>query len=137
MTRRVRVSIDGRRVVVTAGANLLETAAQVTQELATLCAGRIPCLEECSGLCVVEVEGEAELKRACSHVIERPMRCETYTRRVRRERRRVLTALLSERGRKCPRCEERLHCTLPSLARDYDVNKDHPGVGRRETRGPK
>ena len=86
---------------------------------------------------MVEVEGEIELKRACSQIVERPMSCETYGRRIRRERRRILSALLSKHRRKCPRCANRRKCVLLSLARHYDVIGNDLGIGTRQTRGAK
>jgi predicted molibdopterin-dependent oxidoreductase YjgC len=136
MTKEVRIVIDGRVLQVTAGSTLLQAARRASQELSALCTGRLPCLKECCGLCVVEVEGEIELKRACSQIVERPMSCETYGRRIRRERRRILSALLSKHRRKCPRCANRRKCALLSLARDYDVTDDL-GIGTRQTRGTK
>jgi predicted molibdopterin-dependent oxidoreductase YjgC len=137
MSQDVHVVIDGRSVQVAAGSNLLRTAEQVTREFPSGCKSQIPCLKGCCGLCVVEVEGEVELKRACSQIVERPMSCETYTRRIRRERRRILSALLSKHRRRCPTCASRRKCALLSLAREYDVTCDDPGIGKRETRGSK
>jgi predicted molibdopterin-dependent oxidoreductase YjgC len=121
MTNSIPVVVDGHGVRVAAGTTLLEAARKVTDELSSLCSSKIPCLGTCSGLCVVEVDGEVELKRACSHTVDRPMTFETYTRRIRRERRRLLSALLSSQHRRCATCTRRRSCALHSLARDYDV----------------
>lgn len=121
MTNRILIVVDGRRVRVTAGSTLLQAAARVSRELSTLCACRIPCLETCPGLCVVEVEGDFGLKRACAQLIDSPLSCQTYTRRIRRERRRVLSTLLSRHQHKCSTCSKRRACALRSLARSYDV----------------
>jgi predicted molibdopterin-dependent oxidoreductase YjgC len=137
MTNAIRVVVDGRVLRVTAGSTLLRVARRLSERISPLCIGKLPCLEDCCGLCVVEVEGEVELKRACSQIVERPMSCETYTRRIRRERRRILSALLSKHRRRCPKCASRRKCALLSLAREYDVTSDDSGIGKRETRGPK
>jgi predicted molibdopterin-dependent oxidoreductase YjgC len=121
MTNSISIVVDGRTVHVADGSTLLQAAAHVSRELSTLCACRIPCLEACCGLCVVEVEGEFALKRACSYLIDRPLSCQTYTRSVRRERRRVLSTLLSRHQHKCSTCSKRRACALRSLARSYDV----------------
>ena len=132
MRNGIRVVVDGRCVRVAAGATLLQAAERITRELSALCGNEMPCLRDCCGFCVVEVEGEVELKRACSQIVERPMICQTYTRRIRRERRRILSALLSRRHRRCPRCRKRRTCALLSLARDYDVRC---GGSKTENRG--
>lgn len=137
MTETIRVVVDGRSIRVTAGTTLFEATKKVTHELSSLCSSKIPCLETCSGLCVVEVDGEVELKHACSYIVDWPLTCQTYTRRTRRERRRLLSALLSSRQRRCPKCASRGTCALRSLARDHDVLPRSSGHAIREPRGAK
>jgi predicted molibdopterin-dependent oxidoreductase YjgC len=121
MKAGVLVVVDGRSLRVAAGATLLAAAGKVSREISKLEACQTRCLQGCSGLCVVEVEGEAALVRACARIVERPIRLQTYSRRIRRERRRVLSALLAKSRGRCPTCAERSSCTLRALARDYDV----------------
>ena len=121
MGKGIRVVIDGRGVRVAAGSTLLQAIGRLSRRFSALCTCHAPCLADCCGLCVVEVEGELELKRACSYIVDWPLSCQTYTRRIRRERRRLLSALLSSQHRRCPECGSRRSCALASLARDYDV----------------
>jgi formate dehydrogenase major subunit len=137
MTKQVRIVVDGRVLRVSAGSTLLSATRRASKEISALCAGKLPCVKECCGLCVVEVEGEVELKRPCSQIVERPLSCETYTRRVRRERRRILSTMLSRHRRRCPECANRRTCVLLSLARDYDVNPDAARTEGPAARGTK
>jgi NADP-reducing hydrogenase subunit HndD len=134
MRSHVRVVVDGRSVQVAPGSMLLEAVARVSPRFSTLCAQPISCLRECSGLCVVDVEGDPKLRRACSHQVDQPMSCETYTRSLRRERRRILAALICKRQRRCPRCRSRPTCALLALAREYDVLPSRPEIANRKTK---
>jgi predicted molibdopterin-dependent oxidoreductase YjgC len=137
MTKQVRVVVDGRAFRVSAGSTLLQVTRRASRKVPVFCTGKVPCAKECCGLCVVEVEGELELKRACSHIVERPMSCETYTRRTRRERRRILSALLARHHHECPECSRRRTCDLLSLARDYEVTRDVARTEGPAARGTK
>jgi NADP-reducing hydrogenase subunit HndD len=135
MKDSIRVVVDGRSVRVAPGSMLLAAVGRVSRKFSALCTQPIPCLNECSGLCVVEVEGDPKLRRACSHQVDQPLSCETYTRSLRRERRRILAALISKRQRRCPRCKSRRTCALLALAREYDVLPTVPQIAKRRTKG--
>ncbi len=113
---------------------LLSAVGRVSRKFLALCTQPISCLNQCSGLCVVDVQGDPKLRRACCHQVDQPLSCETYTRGLRRERRRILTALLSERKRRCQRCKTRGTCALLALAREYDVLPSDPVTANRKTK---
>jgi len=135
MRSHIRVVVDGRSVKAAPGSMLLDAVERVSREFSTLCTQPLSCLNKCSGLCVVDVVGDPKLRRACSHPIDKPLSCETYTRSLRRERRRILTALISKRQRRCPRCKSRRTCALLALAREYDVLPTGPEISNRKTKG--
>ena len=121
MTKDISVLVDGRRFRLAVGSTLLQATARADRRIPTLCARRVPCLGEPCGICVVEVGGEKEFKRACTYSIDRSACFHTYTRSVRRERRRVLSALLLERQRRCVTCPRLSVCELVAMARAYDL----------------
>jgi NADP-reducing hydrogenase subunit HndD len=121
MAKNIAVDIDGRRFRVPAGFTLLQAAAEAKQPIPTLCTRRAPCVGEPCGICVVELDGERDLSRACARVIDHALSFHAYTRRVRRERRRVLSALLHERQSRCISCSSLSTCDLIAIAREYDL----------------
>jgi len=135
MKNSIRVVVDGRSVRVAPGSMLLSAVGRVGRNFLALCTQPISCLNQCSGLCVVDVQGDPKLRRACCHQVDKPLSCETYTRSLRRERRRILTALLSERKRRCRRCKSRGTCPLLALAREYDVLPAGTEIANSKTKG--
>jgi predicted molibdopterin-dependent oxidoreductase YjgC len=121
MVKDISVVVDGRRLRMATGSTLLQAAARTDQRIPTLCSRQIPCLSEPCGICVVELDGEKCLKKACSYAIERGLSFHTYTRSVRRERRRILSALLLERQQRCVACPKLSTCALVAMARTYDL----------------
>lgn len=102
---KLKFTIDGREAVGFAGQTILEAARDNGIKIPTLCHDeRVKAYGAC-GLCVVEVEGEPRLLRACASQIAAGMTIHTDNKRVRDMRRLTLELLLSDHTGDCrPPC---------------------------------
>ena len=130
------VNIDGKDVLVRAGTTILEAAGAADVYVPCLCSHPdLPPAEGCApaqviyqgerrienafgnrkrhgcGLCVVEVEGEPELVRACSTEVRHGMVVATGADRVRAARQENLISILSRHPHACLTCAQREGCS--------------------------
>ncbi|SHJ94462.1 formate dehydrogenase major subunit [Geosporobacter subterraneus DSM 17957] len=103
----VRLNINGREIKGLKGQTVLEVAKAHGIEIPTLCYDeRVEVYGSC-GLCVVEVEGNPRLLRACATEASDGMVVQTDTARVRTSRKTALELLLSDHVGDC-----KAPCTL-------------------------
>lgn len=103
----VRLNINGREIKGLKGQTVLEVAKTHGIEIPTLCYDeRVEVYGSC-GLCVVEVEGNPRLLRACATEASDGMVVQTDTARVRASRKTALELLLSDHVGDC-----KAPCTL-------------------------
>ena len=122
--RRVEVSIDGRAVLVPAGASLLDACRAAGVETPTLCYLETLTPVNACRVCVVELEGSRALVPSCARAAEDGMVVRTAGERVRTSRRMVLELLASSVD---------LQRAGPELARwidEYGVDVDRFAEGR-------
>ena len=104
---KFKLNIDGIEVMGQAGETILDFANRCGVEIPTLCHDeRVETYGAC-GLCVVEVEGNPKLLRACSTVASDGMVVSTKTPRIIENRKTTLDLLLSDHSGDC-----RPPCTL-------------------------
>jgi ferredoxin len=97
----VRLTIDGRNVEVSPGATILDAARRLGIEVPTLChAEGVPPAGSCF-LCVVRVEGRANLVPSCVAPAEEGMVVTTASDEIRAARRTALELLLSDHVGDC------------------------------------
>jgi NADPH-dependent glutamate synthase beta subunit-like oxidoreductase/uncharacterized Fe-S cluster protein YjdI/ferredoxin len=94
--KTVTVMIDGMKVEAAAGATILAVAGQAGIVIPTLCYCRDLAPRASCGLCMVEVEGQADLVPSCATEIADGMKIQTSTRRVHTARRVCIELLLSD-----------------------------------------
>jgi len=101
----IRLNINGKEVIGYEGQTILEVAKANNIEIPTLCYDeRVKIYGSC-GLCVVEVEGNPKLVRACATQIAPDMVIRTNTERVKGSRKIALELLLSDHVGDCrPPC---------------------------------
>ena len=131
----VSVTIDGLTIEVPANATILDATARAEVYVPTLCfhpdlagmpwpqsvesvhQGRVTRYGPPGvggpgcGLCVVEVEGRADLATACHARVAPGMVVQTGTERVRAERQAAFSAILASHPHACLSCPERKGCT--------------------------
>ena len=115
--------IDGAKVCVPEGTSLLEAAKKADIEIPTLCYYPDFHPEGVCGICVVEVEGEPVLKRACVTEAKEGMQVKTHTRQVREARKNILELVLASHPEDCLECIRHGSCELQTLAEKFEIRK--------------
>jgi formate dehydrogenase (NADP+) beta subunit len=132
----VILTIDGNSIEVSAGATILEAARKADIYIATLCShpdlppakgsAAVPVVyqgarkienaqpekagEGC-GLCVVEVEGQANLVESCATAVEEGMVVVTSSERIQARRREKLVSIMARHPHACLTCAQQEGCS--------------------------
>ncbi|WP_027338924.1 NADH-dependent [FeFe] hydrogenase, group A6 [Halonatronum saccharophilum] len=119
----ITVTIDGEKVQVKEGANILDAARKINVDIPTLC--YLEGVNEPAGcrVCVVEIEGEVGLQPACKYKAKEGIKVKTNTPEVLRARKTVLELLLSDHPFDCLTCAANLNCELQSLADQFNIRQ--------------
>jgi formate dehydrogenase major subunit len=120
---QVKITIDGKETLVSAGLTILEAARQQGISIPTLC--HHPALSERGGcrMCVVEVDGAPRLAASCVTPVRDGMNVVTDSARIIETRRTILEFLFAERNHYCMFCPRSGDCELQDLA--YTLHMDH------------
>ena len=103
--KQYRLNIDGKEVLGVPGQTILEVARENDISIPTLCYDERTTIYGACGLCVVEVEGNPKLVKACATEIAPNMVVRTKTKRVLESRKTNLELLLSNHVGDCrPPC---------------------------------
>lgn len=109
------ITINGNNIVIDDDSNLMKIAKNNGIDIPALCF-----LDDCSnvgqcGVCLVEVEGEEELQRACCLIPKDGMVVNTNTERVQEEIKKTVSSLLDKHEFKCGPCKRRENCEFLKL----------------------
>lgn len=108
----VRLTIDGREVVVRGGSTVLEAAEKLGIEIPTFCHyAKLVDIGACR-MCLVEVEKMRGLQTACTTKVQDGMVVHTNTPEVVATRKGVLEFLLTNHPLDCPMCDAGGECEL-------------------------
>ena len=134
--KKVRLTIDGRAVVVDEGTNILQAAARAGVEIPRFCYHPGLQVEGNCRMCLVEIEGLPKLELSCSNPAREGQVVWTANERVVQARRDVLAFLLAEHPLDCPICDKAGECRLQDY---YDLHGRFAGrmVEPRERRAKK
>ena len=123
---KVKITIDGKEVLVDPGISILEAARQSGIHIPTLC--HHPALSSWGGcrICVVEVDGSPKLAASCVTPVRVGMVVVTCNERIIESRRTILEFLFAERNHNCMICAQSGDCELQKLA--YELHMDHLSV---------
>jgi NADH-quinone oxidoreductase subunit G/NADP-reducing hydrogenase subunit HndD len=114
---------DGRAIEANEGETLLTALRRAGVEVPTLChMDGLPPSGACR-LCVVEMDGSANLVPACSYPAAAGVKIHTRTSRVLEARKTLVELLLSNHPDDCLYCARNNRCTLQTLAADLGVRK--------------
>ncbi|RKX84034.1 MAG: ferredoxin, partial [Spirochaetes bacterium] len=118
------ITINNKLFNVTAGTTVLEAAREVEIEIPTLCMleGKTP--QGACRVCLVEVEGSANLLASCSTPVRAGMKIYTNSKKVRHARKTVVELLLSEHHGNCQTCDRSEDCELKALAHKIGIRED-------------
>ena len=109
------ITINGNKILVNEDKSLIKIAKDNGIDIPALCF-----LEDCSnvgqcGVCLVEVEGQDELVKACCFIPEDGMVINTNTERVQEEVKNTVSSLLDKHEFKCGPCKRRENCEFLKL----------------------
>ncbi len=122
--RKISARINGLPVSVPEGTTILEAAREVQVTIPTLCKHRdLPPSAAC-GICLVKIEGDARMLRACCTPIEEGMSVITQDPEIIEIRRGVLELILSNHPNDCLKCGRNNVCELQKLAADFGIRED-------------
>ncbi len=89
----VTAEVDGRQVVMAAGASVLDACRETGRDIPTLCHGPNMTPANACRVCMVELEGSRALVPSCSRQLEDGMKIHTSTERAEHSRRLVMELL--------------------------------------------
>lgn len=114
--RTKTVTINGESFSGRSDQTILEVARENSIEIPTLCS-----LEGLSDvgscrLCLVQIEGQRDLKPACTTRIKDAMVVQTDNEKISKHRKKILSFLFAERNHVCSVCVSNGNCELQSMA---------------------
>ena len=117
----VTLTIDRMEVTVPEGTTIMEAAASVHIDIPRLC--YLKGINEISAcrVCVVEMEGKDKLITSCNNVVEEGMVIYTNSPKVRLNRRKTVSMLLSQHDGQCVNCSRSMNCSLQTIANDLNI----------------
>ena len=121
------ITINGNKILVD-DKNLMKIAKENGIDIPALCF-----LEDCSnvgqcGVCLVEVEGQEDLVKACCFIPEDGMVINTNTERVQEEVKSTVSSLLDKHEFKCGPCKRRENCEFLKLVIKTKARASKPFV---------
>lgn len=126
-----KIVIDGKEIEVVEGTSIMDAASSIGIKIPALCHDKNLKVEGSCSLCLVEVEGERKLQRACSLKAKDGMKILTSSEKVIRMRKNVLQLLLDSHPNDCLSCDKSGECLLQEYAYEYGLKfRDHDGVQR-------
>lgn len=122
------ITINGNKILVDDNKNLMKIAKENGIDIPALCF-----LEDCSnvgqcGVCLVEVEGQEDLVKACCFIPEDGMVINTNTERVQEEVKSTVSSLLYKHEFKCGPCKRRENCEFLKLVIKTKARASKPFV---------
>jgi NADP-reducing hydrogenase subunit HndD len=124
MANNINLTIDGIKVMVEEGQSILDAAKKIEVRIPTLCHHEDLCVAGNCRVCVVEMEGRANLIPSCATPAEEGMIIRTSSPTVRRARKDLMGLLVSEHNTQCTTCYRSTNCELQDLAAEYNVDND-------------
>ena len=131
-TTTIQATIDGRQVRVPLGTTILEAARTLDIDIPTLCHHETLDPTEACRLCVVEVEGRADLAPSCGTPLVDGMVLFTESESVVAARRLILDLLLSDHPLVCMTCEQTGACELQDHCYRYGIEGSSYAGEKRE-----
>ncbi len=124
----VKVTIDGKEVLVPQGSTILQAARKVGISIPTLChldlhdTKMVNKTASCR-VCVVEVEGRRNLAPSCATPVVDGMVVRTNTVRVMEARKTIIELLLSDHPKECLTCAKSGKCELQDLSEKFGLRE--------------
>ena len=117
----VRLTIDGKEIVVPAGMTILEAAKAANIRIPTLCYyPEVQAIGACR-VCLVEVEGNRNLQASCVFPAAEGLAVQTNSEKIQKARKFTVELLLSAHPQECLTCSKNLKCELQRLAEELGI----------------
>lgn len=124
----INVTVDDKQVQVPEGSTILAAARSAGIKIPTLCYLNLAdfgCVNKVAScrICVVEVEGRANLAPSCATPVFEGMKVKTNSIKVLNSRKSVLELMLSDHPKDCLVCQKSGNCELQDLAIDFGIRE--------------
>jgi NADH-quinone oxidoreductase subunit G len=117
------ITLNGKKITVPDGTNLIEAAKQVDTEVPHYCYhSKLSVAGNCR-MCLVEIEKVPKLQIACNTIVREGMVVSTENERVKRAREQVLEFILINHPLDCPICDQAGECKLQEYYMDHDLQE--------------
>lgn len=133
MENTCTITIDGKEFEVNSNYTVIQAAKEAKIYIPTLCWHKdLPPTSNC-GICVVEIDGNPQPKRACSTPVYKGMKVVTNTPRLRQYRKTLLQLFLANHDVDCPSCSANNKCELQDLCNNMGVKQlDAPPILKKQ-----
>jgi len=121
--KTVEVKINGQPVKANAGDSILEAAKLGGIRIPSLCAHPDLHAWGACGICVVKVEGNPRLVRACSTKVVEGQNYITHDPEIQGIRRTVIELILSNHPQECLSCARNQTCELQRIAAEFSIRE--------------
>ena len=119
----VDIKINGRPISVPAGTSILKAAKLAGSKIPTLCYHSDLKPWAACGICVVKIEGNPRMARACSTLVSAGQNYITNDPEIHSIRKTVIEMTLADHPQECLTCGRNQTCELQSLAADYGIRE--------------
>ncbi|MGN0960693.1 MAG: [FeFe] hydrogenase, group A [Christensenellales bacterium] len=120
----VKVTIDGKELVVDSSKTILQVAKENGIIIPTLCFLKDINEPASCRVCVVEVEGAKNLVTSCTTKVRDGMVVRTSSNKVIKARKTALELMLSNHNKNCLNCPKNLKCAFQKLCEQYHCNTE-------------
>jgi len=134
--KEVSLEIDGKKITVKEGTNILEAAKTVGIDIPHLCYDpRVQPIGSCR-LCMVQIEGRAGLTMSCNTAVAEGMKVSTENEEIAATRKTILELILSQHRVACTSCDSDGACKLQDYAYRYQADEARFGLAERKLPQP-
>ncbi|MFA6119021.1 MAG: NADH-dependent [FeFe] hydrogenase, group A6 [Parachlamydiales bacterium] len=123
MTKKVTLTIDGKKVIVDENTTVMHAAEQIGVRIPRLCYQPQLSIEGSCRVCIVQVKGYNYFLTSCSTKVEEGMEVQTNSPEIRKARRDIVELLLDNHPKECQLCERDGNCELQNLAYSLGVRE--------------
>jgi len=125
MSRLVEITIDGKKIMVPEGENLLKVARENGINIPGLCFCEKLTPSGFCRLCVVKVEGRPGMVPSCLLTVQEGLKVTAFDEELENTRRILLDNILSEHNDDCINCDKDGMCELQDLAYRYNLGREN------------
>jgi iron-only hydrogenase group A len=119
--KKISIKINGKKISCEPGKSILDVAAENGIEIPTLCFHPDVEVKHHCGMCLVQVKGEENLKRACGTEAKDKMEITTESPAITGERKKNLDEILKKHLLECDDCVWFQHCRLLELVKKFNA----------------